>query len=164
MTREFRTGQEIAADGGSVTPTESGTITVCHRQNANIDTYGGRNRNGGTLRHMNNTEPPAPGWLGNPYPMDEDKKNDPEERRRVVAAFLPDFFDRIGENEEFRAAVEGLRGQRVACWCHGPSTDVTVENFCHLDAVRCYLDGDMAPVFAYLRGAEFDLSPPINPD
>lgn len=155
---EFTPASEIATDGGQViTPSLSGTITVCHTRNENIDTYGGRKRRGGSMAHLQNTQPPEPGWLGNPFAIDKKADDQEAERRRVIAAYLREFFDKIERDEEFRAAVEGLRGQRVACWCHGPSTTVTEANVCHLDAVKAYLNGDLTPVYNYLRGEEFQL-------
>jgi len=153
----FTPASEIATDGGVIVPDLSGSITVCHRRNEEIDTYGGRSRQGDTLTHMMNAEPPAPGWLGNPFAIDKSASDQVAERRRVIARYLSEFLDRINRDEEFEAAVEGLRGQRVACWCHGPSTTVTEENVCHLDVVKAYLDDDLTPVYNYLRGEDFDL-------
>jgi len=158
VRRDFIKASEIATDGGHViTPSLSGTITVCHRRNEQVDTYGGRSRRGDTLAHMMNTEPPATGWLGNPFAIEKDASDQLAERRRVIARYLCEFLDRISRDEDFEAAVEGLRGQRVACWCHGPSTKVTEENVCHLDVVKAYLDDDLTPVYSYLRGEEFNL-------
>lgn len=127
------------------------TLEVAHtaRSAETFDMYGARKRRNGQLCHMNNTNPPAPGWLGNPHEMDEKTV---EERRRVIAAFLRDFLDRVAEDAQFRDAVERLRGQRVACWCRGVSQERTPDSWCHLDVVAAWLSGDLSPVYAYLRG------------
>jgi hypothetical protein len=104
---------------------------------------------------MNNTEAGDPGWLGNPHRMD-DSRDDLAERRRVIAAFIPDFIDRLESDPTFREAVEDLRGERVACWCRGISQERTESNWCHLDVVAAWLDGDLTPVYDYLRRAGDD--------
>lgn len=127
------------------------TLEVAHagRSNKTADVYGGRKRWDGKLRHAANTEPGEPGWLGNPYDMDDDSV---AERRRVIAAFLRFFFDRLERDEVFREAVEDLRGKRVSCWCRGVTQERQPDTWCHLDVVDAYLDGDLSPVFEYLRG------------
>lgn len=148
--RELREAEELLADGG-VTPSidRSETIEVADARSG-YDTYGGRQSDGsGQKTHMGNTNPPAPGWLGNPYEMQEDTV---EERRRVIASYLVDFAERIESDAEFRRAVESLRGQTVACWCRGVTQERQPDNWCHLDVVRCWLDGDLSPVLDYLRG------------
>ena len=126
------------------------TIEVVHfgRSNGAFDVYGGRRDDSG-LKHMNNTEPGEPGWLGNPYQMLDDSVS---ERRRVIARYVGDFLLRVEDDAEFRAAVQGLRGDRVACWCRGVSQDRTEDNWCHLDVVEAWLDGDLSTVWQYLRG------------
>lgn len=130
-------------------PELDGTIEVGHmRSGSDHDVYGGR-ASGEGVRHMGNTEPPVRGWLGNPYQMDDDTV---EERRRVIAAYLRDFLEHLEADDCFREAVLGLRGQRVACWCRGVTQERTPSTWCHLDVVACWLEGDLAPVFAYLNG------------
>lgn len=162
MLEQFRTGREIAAARDDETdtsddqpvsneqPTLRGTIEVGHVR-SKFDLYGGRGRNDDNLRHTQNTEPTRRGWLGNPYTMDE---KTPTERRRVIAAYLRAFLERIETDAEFRDAVEGLRGQRVACWCRGVSAERTPDNWCHLDVVHHWLDGDLRPVYNYLRAGQ----------
>lgn len=127
------------------------TLEVAHfaRSSETFDVYGGRKSSAGQLTHAANTDPTDPGWLGNPFTMDGDTA---EERRRVIAAFLRYFLDRVQSDQEFREAVEDLRGQRVACWCRGVSQERTPETWCHLDVVAAWLSGDLSPVHAYLRG------------
>jgi len=148
----------VATDGGQQstlpvngrTPRLVGSMEVGHMR-AEHDVYGGRDRQDGHLRHMGNTEPPTRGWLGNPHEMDEETV---AERRRVIAAFLSRFVARVEQDDTFRQAVESLRGRRVACWCRGVSQDRTPENWCHLDVVAAWLDGDLSPVSAYLYGED----------
>lgn len=147
--------RELVPDGGDTNevPDLQGSIRVSHMVNSRTewDTYGGRHREGnGPIRHMNNTEPPARGWLGNPFEMDGDTE---AERRRVIAAFLSDFLARVESDPEFRQAVEGLRGQTVACWCRGTHTDRDPTNWCHLDVVDAWLNRDLSPVHDYLRNS-----------
>lgn len=129
------------------------TIEVSHMRSAH-DVYGGRSRSDGELRHMGNTEPGTRGWLGNPYLMDDDADDPVAERRRVIAAFLIRFLDRVEEDPEFAEAVEELRGDRVACWCRGVTQDRDPSNWCHLDVVDAYLADDLDTVREYLREAE----------
>lgn len=135
----------------NITPTIDATIEVTRVTSGNFDLNGGRGSSEGTTTHLENTNPPTTGWLGNPYDM---HRQTPEERRRVIAAYLRTFLDRVARDDEFAAAVDDLRGQRVACWCRGVSQDRDPSNWCHLDVVAHYLDGDLRPVFAYLRGDE----------
>lgn len=158
-TKQTALSDDRRADGGTSTdgaegdvdgeqPALCGRLEVGHARNVR-DVYGGRQRVDGELRHMGNTEPPREGWLGNPHPMDGDTL---DERRRVIAAYLRDFLAKIETDESFRRAVEGLRGQRAACWCRGSHERRRPDNWCHLDVVACWLDGDLAPVYEYLRG------------
>lgn len=157
MTESTR--QSFLAEHNPDTPTTNRRpnlegIEVGHMRNE-FHAYGGRSRQGDHLAHMNNTEPGARGWLGNPYLMDGGDQE--AERRRVIHAFLLDFMARVENEPAFRQAVEDLRGQRVACWCRGACQRRHAGNWCHLDVVAAYLDGDMEPVHEYLRGDE-------NPD
>lgn len=140
-----------APDTGSGDVPALETLEVAHvaRSAATFDVNGGRKRPDGTLTHAANTAPGEPGWLGNPFIMDEKTV---AERRRVIAAFTRFFLDRVGRDDEFRAAVEDLRGKRVACWCRGVSQVRTPETWCHLDVVAAWLSGDLSPVYAFLRG------------
>lgn len=137
---------------GVVTP-EVETLEVAHfaRSSATLDVYGGRKSRGSDgLSHADNTDPGEPGWLGNPFQM-RDRFGDVEERRRVIAAFTRYFLDRVRDDDEFRQAVENLRGKRVGCWCRGVSQVRTPDNWCHLDVVAAWLSGDLTPVYDYLR-------------
>lgn len=65
---------------------------------------------GGTT-HLLNTPVGEPGWLGNPYAL-----SDGFTWKESIRRYREDFHDRL-TNDEFREAVEGLRGQTLACWC-----------------------------------------------
>jgi hypothetical protein len=122
-------------------------MKVAHMR-GHCDHYGGSYLEGHKVRHMNNTEAMEDGWLGNPHSIITAS----EDRRCAIAAYLRDFLTRIEEDAEFAAAVEGLRGQQVGCWCRGVSQSRTGSNFCHLDVVAAWIEGDLSPVYAYLRG------------
>lgn len=139
------------------------TLEVAHtaRSDATIDVYGGRGSGGeekGATRSMANTSPPQRGWLGNPYEMKSAREGRDEvsERRRVIAAFVPFFLDKLNEDPEFREAVERLRGKRVGGWCRGVSQERDETNWCHLDVVGAWLSGDLRPVYEYLRAPEWE--------
>lgn len=145
---DLRSGYAIP-DGG-VIPTLDG-LEVAHfaRSSETWDVYGGRRqKSGGDLAHAANTDPGSRGWLGNPFQMDGKSV---EERKRVIAAFTRYFLDRVADDDEFREAVEDLRGKRVSCWCRGVSQERTPERWCHLDVVDAWLTGDLTPVYDYLR-------------
>lgn len=158
--RDVSTGADgsnaLAADGGTQEPVLAG-IEVAHRarSSSTYDEYGGRHGDGDKLSHAANTDPGDPGWLGNPYIMEEETI---EERRRVIGAFLRYFVDRIEDDDEFREAVEDLRGQRVACWCRGVTQGRTPDKWCHLDVVDAWLSGDLSPVYDYLRSGQNKLN------
>jgi len=70
---------------------------------------------------------PANGVFGNPFSLHD--VNDDKERDKVIADYKEYFLNRIKVDDNFRQAVLGLRGKRLACFCapkrcHG---DVIVE-------------------------------------
>lgn len=77
--------------------------------------------------HMMNTEIGKPGWLGNPYPVSD------YSREESIQNYREDFLARIHQDEQFREAVEDLRGLTLACWC-APKP-------CHGDVILEYLNG-----------------------
>lgn len=92
-----------------------------HSDNYTVDI--GRADNGNS--HMNNTEVGKPGWIGNPYPESE------YGRERCIELFRSDFEERIESDEEFRQAVENLRGEILGCYCKPKP--------CHGDVIIEYL-------------------------
>ena len=118
-------------------------IEVCHvRRDSDWEVNGGRaspNIEGGEKRHMNNTAFPAPGWIGNPHPMEGDSD---EERWRVLKAYREDLLEKVREGEFFAYHLGKLRGKRVACWCRTESESWPGDGDpCHLDIVHAALLG-----------------------
>lgn len=70
--------------------------------------------------------------FGNPFKMEKDGGE--YTREGCVEAYREWFSDQL-EDEEFRAAVEGLRGEILGCWC-APKP-------CHGDVILSYLRGEM---------------------
>jgi len=88
--------------------------------------------------------------FGNPFRLEEDGGD--YTREESVAAYLDWFRDRLDHGdpdagisgEEFRAAVEDLRGETLGCWC--------VPDLCHAHDLLYYLDtGEPARTVADLR-------------
>jgi hypothetical protein len=57
------------------------------------------------------------GWLGNPYTL-EDYPRDVS-----VESFEKDFIEGLQNDDDFTAAVEGLAGKTLGCWCQGIDDD-----------------------------------------
>ncbi|EMA56809.1 DUF4326 domain-containing protein [Halococcus thailandensis] len=119
-------------------------IEICHvRRDEDWDVNGGRaspNVRPGEKRHMGNTAFPAPGWIGNPHPMEEDTE---VERWRVLKAFRRDLLEKVRDGEFFAYHLGKLRGKRVACWCRSEREDWPDGDGdpCHLDVVHAALMG-----------------------
>lgn len=64
--------------------------------------------------------------FGNPYPEDE------YGREECIRKYRLWFASRIGEDEQFRQAVERLRGKTLGCWCKPLD--------CHGDVILEYLE------------------------
>lgn len=149
-TDEFKTATELRRDGGHE-PAVVG-INVGHCRNA-VDVYGGRKRVNGDLRHMDNAEPGTPGWLGNPFSMD-DAPDDADARRWAIERFADYFLARVENDAELRREVERLRSRSVGCWCRGISTPREAGPWCHLDVIDCWLRGDLDAIEDYLAGGD----------
>jgi hypothetical protein len=118
-------------------------IEICHIQQDSeweVDaTRAEPQINGLDERHMNNTASPAPGWLGNPHPMEEDSG---VERWRVLKAFKEDLMQKVREDEFFPYHLGKVRGKRVACRCRSESETWPGDGDpCHLDVVHAALLG-----------------------
>ncbi len=74
--------------------------------------------------------PPKAGCFGNPFFL-KDVNND-EERAECIAKFREYFYKRIEVDQNFKKAVEGLRGKKLGCFC-APKP-------CHGDVYKEYLD------------------------
>lgn len=99
-------------------------------------------------KHMNNTPVEEPGWIGNPYQMD-----DGYSREEAVELFRRDFYERIENDERFRRAVEALRGDLLGCWCRREHED---EPACHGDVIVAYLESDQTSLDAFSASGEHD--------
>src|SRR5699024_6451386 len=113
------------------------------RRDEDWDVNGGRaspNVRPGEKRHMGNTAFPAPGWIGNPHPMEEETD---VERWRVLKAFRRDLLEKVRDGEFFAYHLGKLRGKRVAGWCRSESEDWPDGDGdpCHLDVVHAALMG-----------------------
>jgi hypothetical protein len=119
-------------------------IEVCHvRCDEDWDVNGGRASpkiEGDEKSHMGNTAFPAPGWIGNPHPMEEESG---VKRWRVLKAFRRDLLEKVRDGEFFAYHLGKLRGKRVACWCRPESEDWPdgEGDPCHLDVVHATLMG-----------------------
>ena len=117
-------------------------LQMCHvRRDSGWEMNGGRapaQLEGAEKRHMGNTTFPVPGWLGNPYEMDEETV---AERQRVLAAYRHDLLRKIREETLFATHLGKLRGKRVACWCRAENEQRRPANACHLDVVNAALLG-----------------------
>jgi hypothetical protein len=106
---------------------DGGAIRIVHVQDG-YDVYGGRCKDNGSVV---NTPVGTRGWLGNPFPLAV------WTRQQAIDLYRKVFFDRLRLHEEFKAAVEELAGERIACYCRHEDED---EPECHLDVIDSYLD------------------------
>lgn len=87
---------------------------------------------------------PARGCFGNPFQVDfgNVKRLPPLDAKAylasVLAGFRAYFAKRVEEDHAFRAAVLGLRGKRLGCFCKpGP---------CHGDIIAAWVDAQPVEV------------------
>lgn len=85
--------------------------------------YGGRGNNA----HINNTNYPNKGWLGNPHPVYLG-------REKCIEMFKIDFLNKIKTDNIFKAAILSLKNKTVGCFCKPLA--------CHLDVVKEWLDAN----------------------
>lgn len=71
--------------------------------------------------------------FGNPFRLEEDGGN--YSRKESVDQYETWFKNKIQSNDDFRAAVEELRGETLGCWCKPKS--------CHGDVILAYLRGNL---------------------
>ena len=83
---------------------------VVHCKKARFDIYIGR-----------------PSLFGNPFSIG--KHGD---RVEVIEKYRVYFLERVARDEQFRSAVESLRGKVLACWCRPLA--------CHGDVIVEYLE------------------------
>jgi len=117
-------------DGGTqITLSGEAETKVVNKSNARTwDVEIGR-ADGGTS-DMSNTEPTAPGWIGNPYRM-----SDGYSREEAVELFREDFIEKLRNDDEFRAAVDELEGKTLGGHCKPKA--------CHGDVIVAYLRGEL---------------------
>lgn len=77
-------------------------------------------------RHPDAAYVARPSIFGNPYPLRHE-----DERALVIGLYRTYFLSRVETDPEFRAAVEGLRGKDLVCFC-APKP-------CHADVILEYL-------------------------
>lgn len=100
-------------------------IVINLNSKQHFDVYGGRPRGGGDPRKVPVGQP---GWLGNPYVVD-----DPEgtTREDVLRQFKRYFWQRLNSDPLYRRAVLALNDKTVACFC--------TPKRCHLDVINDFL-------------------------
>lgn len=115
------------------------TRLVNQKNTSNFDVDIGRANNGES--NILNTRPKEPGWLGNPYLL-----SDGYSRAESIRCYREDFYERL-EDDEFRAAVEALRGQTLACWCVDAPKTAAKEPYdtCHGEIILAHLQEDLDP-------------------
>lgn len=67
--------------------------------------------------------------FGNPFRLEEDGGK--YTREESIEAYREWFVEKIRTDQEFRQAVEDLRGQTLGCWCKPKA--------CHGDVILAYL-------------------------
>lgn len=71
--------------------------------------------------------------FGNPFRLDEDGGE--YTREESVEQYEEWFMDKITSDDEFREAVEELRGETLGCYCKPKA--------CHGDVILAYLRGQL---------------------
>jgi hypothetical protein len=71
--------------------------------------------------------------FGNPFRLKEDGGD--YTRQESVEEYEEWFINKISSDDEFREAVEELRGETLGCWCKPKA--------CHGDVILSYLRGNL---------------------
>ncbi|WP_158059245.1 DUF4326 domain-containing protein [Halorussus halophilus] len=131
MTEETTTEQRTLTGD----PTTS-LVNQKHTDEFDVDI--GRSNHG--RNNIENTDVGTPGWLGNPYSV-----SDGYSRSEAIEKYRTSFCERL-EDDEFREAVEELRGKTLACWCVASPQQTASEPFetCHGEVILAYLQGEVA--------------------
>ena len=77
------------------------------------------------------------GYFGNPFSIGKDGV-----RGAVISLYRAWFYDRLSKDADFKARVEGLRGQVLGCFC-APVSGLTKDDrpfVCHGQVIAEYLD------------------------
>lgn len=105
---------------------------VGHCQDDETDVYIGRHGDGGEDDFLTVDEPGEPGWLGNPYPVEEFG------REESVAMFTNALLVELEERPELRRElVERCRGKVLGCWCQRVDEDGPL---CHGEVIARVVD------------------------
>ena len=96
------------------------TVVDVRQPDAKFDVYVGRRMRLGRFARSD-------GRFGNPYSIND--KRTPEE---AVSMFRAYFYRRLLADPEFKAAVLGLRGKALGCWCP--------PRYCHAEIIAEYLN------------------------
>lgn len=102
---------------------------VGHCRKDNCTVYIGRG-NGGDATMMN-TPIGTHGWLGNPFLVET------HGRTQCIDWFRMEFEKRLAEDPAFRAAIRGLSGEILGCWCQRVTDDGPQ---CHGEVVAEWAD------------------------
>ncbi len=105
---------------------------VGHCKADETDIYVGRGQNGRDMLSVG--KPGKRGWLGNPFTLD-----DGHSREESIDRFRDAFYDKLGRDDEFRAAVEDLDGDVLGCWCQRLDEDSPA---CHAEVIADYVNGE----------------------
>ena len=88
------------------------------------------------------------GYFGNPHPVYQAGKPWTEcklckcrhSRGEALQAYIKDFNGRIASDSVFRARGEGLRGNKLGCFCR-PAKGFGGKLLCHGQVIAAYLNG-----------------------
>jgi len=104
---------------------------VGHCMGDSPDVYIGRHGYNGE-KDITNTEIGEPGWLGNPFRLDD------HDREESVARFCDLLLERVDDDPKLRRALaEEVAGRTLGCWCR-PVDDE--EPLCHGDVIARVAD------------------------
>lgn len=101
---------------------------VGHWYHDECDVYAGR---GSGDRHINNTVPGTRGWLGNPFTVEANGRED------AIRLYRALFEQKLEDDETFRMYVAGLSGKVLGCWCQRLDED---EPACHAEIIAEHAD------------------------
>lgn len=76
---------------------------------------------------MHNTPIGKPGWLGNPFTVEEHGEH-------CIEMFRDAFLKRVEIDQHFRDAVLALKGKSLECWCKPAK--------CHGDIIAEWIDSN----------------------
>ena len=101
---------------------------VGHCKQDDVDVYVGRGKGG---RDMIDCDVGERGWLGNPYTLEENS------REESIAKFREAFRFALKHDEELRESVAELKGKKLGCWCQRLDEDGPA---CHGEVIAEWAD------------------------